>query len=144
MKRAGRNMLVAVAGFGLATVVFGYSESFWLSLGMLVLTGAFDNVSVVIRHTLVQTLTPDEMRGRVSAVNGIFIGSSNQIGTLESGLTAAWLGTVPSVVLGGVGTIIVVLFAAIAWPELRKFGRLHPIRAFLALVARNPCGIARV
>jgi MFS family permease len=126
MKHAGRNMLVAVAGFGLATIVFGYSQNFWLSLGMLVMTGAFDNVSVVIRHTLVQTLTPDEMRGRVSAVNGIFIGSSNQIGTLESGLTAAWLGTVPSVVLGGIGTIVVVLFAAIAWPELRKYGRLHP------------------
>jgi MFS family permease len=126
MNRAGRNMLIAVAGFGLATVVFGYSRDFWLSMGMLVLTGAFDNVSVVIRHTLVQTLTPDEMRGRVSAVNSIFIGSSNQIGTLESGLTAAWLGTVPSVVLGGVGTIVVVVFAAVAWPQLRRFGRLHP------------------
>jgi MFS family permease len=126
MRHAGRNMLWAVAGFGLATIVFGYSTSFWLSLVMLAFTGAFDNVSVVIRHTLVQVLTPDGMRGRVSAVNGIFIGSSNQIGTLESGLAAAWLGTVNAVVVGGVGTILVVAMAAVVWPQLRKFGRLHP------------------
>lgn len=144
MQRAGRNMLWAVAGFGLATIVFGYSRNFWLSLGMLVFTGAFDNVSVVIRHTLVQTLTPDAMRGRVSAVNGIFIGSSNQIGTLESGLTAAWLGTVTSVVVGGVGTIIVVMFAAMAWPELRKYGRLgaHDTEPLLPVTAAEEPEIA--
>jgi MFS family permease len=122
MKKAGRNMLWAVAGFGAATVVFGFSTWFWLSLGMLVLTGALDNVSVVVRHTLVQTLAPDEMRGRVSAVNAIFIGSSNQLGSLESGLTAAAFGTVPAVVLGGVGTIVVTALAAVAWPELRRYG----------------------
>ncbi|HEX8916449.1 MAG TPA: MFS transporter [Humisphaera sp.] len=124
MKRAGRNMLWAVAGFGAATVVFGYSRDFWLSLAMLALTGAFDNVSVVVRQTLVQVLTPDAMRGRVSAVNAIFIQSSNQIGTLESGFTAAVMGTVPSVVFGGVGTIVVVLLAAVAWPQLRRYGAL--------------------
>jgi MFS family permease len=121
MKHAGRNMLWAVAGFGVATVVFGLSTSFGLSLVMLVLTGATDNVSVVIRHTLVQTLTPDAMRGRVSAVNAIFIGSSNQLGSLESGLTAAAFGTVPAVVLGGIGTIVVTALAAAAWPALRRY-----------------------
>lgn len=124
MKKAGRNMLLAVAGFGIATIVFGYSTWFWVSLAMLALTGAFDNVSVVVRHTLVQTLTPDEMRGRVSAVNAIFIGSSNQLGSLESGLTAAFFGTVPSVVLGGLGTILVTAVAAVAWPDLRRYGAI--------------------
>lgn len=124
MKRAGRAMLWSVAGFGVATVVFGLSQNFWLSLVALALTGAFDNVSVVVRHTLVQVLTPDEMRGRVSAVNFIFIGLSNEMGALESGLTAALFGPVASVVGGGIGTLLVVLAGAWRWPEVRRFGAL--------------------
>jgi MFS family permease len=91
-QRAGRALLLAVAMFGVVTLIFGISRNFWLSFAMLVLSGAFDNVSVVIRHTLIQLLTPDAMRGRVSAVNQVFIGSSNEIGGLESGLVAAWRG----------------------------------------------------
>ena len=109
MRRAGRTMLWAVAGFGGATVVFGLSRLFWLSLAMMFLIGALDNVSVVVRHTLVQMLTPDAMRGRVSAVNGVFIVSSNDLGGLESGVTAWLFGPVISVVGGGIGTILVVL-----------------------------------
>jgi MFS family permease len=125
MKRAGRSLMLAVIGFGLATIVFGLSHSFWLSMAMLFLTGAFDNVSVVVRHTLVQMMTPDEMRGRVSAVNQVFIGSSNELGGMESGLTARWLGLVPSVVLGGIGTIVVVILIALRWPKLRQIGSLQ-------------------
>ncbi len=125
MKKAGRAMLLAVVGFGAATIVFGLSRSFWLSLAMLFLTGVFDNISVVVRHTLVQVLTPDEMRGRVSAVNNVFIGASNELGGLESGLTAAAFGTVPAVVAGGIGTIITVALCAWRWPQLRKFGSLR-------------------
>jgi MFS family permease len=125
MRRAGRNLLVAVALFGVATIVFGWSRWFWLSMGALVAAGAFDNVSVVIRHTLVQVLTPDEMRGRVSAVNQVFIGASNELGGLESGLTAKWFGPVASVVGGGIGTLAVVAAAALCWPKLRRFGSLH-------------------
>ncbi|HEY8667860.1 MAG TPA: MFS transporter [Tepidisphaeraceae bacterium] len=125
MKKAGRAMLWAVAGFGIATIIFGISTSFWLSLAMLALTGAFDNVSVVVRHTLVQVLTPDSMRGRVSAVNNVFIGASNEIGGFESGLTAALLGPLLSVVLGGIGTILTVIGVAAVWPQVRKFGSLH-------------------
>jgi len=126
MKHAGRTMLLAVAGFGFATVVFGISRNFWLSMAMLVLIGAFDNVSVVVRHTLVQVLTPDPMRGRVSAVNNIFIGASNELGGLESGLTAQWLGPVRSVVLGGIGTVTTVLLTALLAPQLRRYGPLQP------------------
>jgi MFS family permease len=103
MRRAGLTLLWSVAGFGVATIVFGLSRSFWLSMAALVLTGAFDNISVVVRHTLVQLLTPDPMRGRVSAVNNIFIGSSNELGAFESGITAALFGPVISVVGGGSG-----------------------------------------
>src|SRR5207237_1385810 len=103
---------------------FGLSKSFALSFVMLMLIGACDNISVVVRHTLVQVLTPDEMRGRVSAVNNIFIGASNELGGLESGLTAAWLGPVRAVVVGGVGTILVVASVARLAPGLRRFGRL--------------------
>jgi MFS family permease len=124
MKRAGRMLLVCIAAFGAATIVFGLSKSFWLSFAMLALTGAFDNVSMVIRQTLVQTLTPDEMRGRVSAVNSIFVGASNELGGLESGLVAHWLGPIFSVVSGGIGTIIVVMAAAMLSPELRNYGPL--------------------
>jgi MFS family permease len=128
IRRAGRDLLWAVTAFGLATIVFGVSTSFWLSMTMLFLVGAFDNISVVIRHTLVQMLTPDAMRGRVSAVNSVFIGASNELGGLESGVTAAWFGPLLSVVTGGLGTIVVV--GATAWrcPSLRQFGSLKDAR----------------
>jgi MFS family permease len=125
MQRAGASLLLNVAGFGVATVIFGFSESFWLSFLMLFLTGAFDNVSMVIRQTLQQLLTPDHMRGRVSAVTSVFVGASNELGGLESGLVAQWLGPVFSVVSGGVGTIVVVIVTALLSPELRTFGALH-------------------
>jgi MFS family permease len=124
MKHAGRNLLLAVAGFGVATIIFGLSKSFTLSLTMLFLTGAFDNISVVVRHTLVQVLTPDSMRGRVSAVNNVFIGASNELGGFESGLTAQLFGPIWSVVAGGIGTILVVMSVAAIWPQVRKFGSL--------------------
>lgn len=124
MKRAGRNLLLAVAGFGVATIVFGFSRNFVLSLFMLALTGAFDNVSVVVRRVLVQLRTPDEMRGRVSAVNMVFIGSSNELGGFESGTVAHFLGPVVSVVSGGIGTLLVVLTTARLCPQLRRFGVL--------------------
>ena len=124
MRQAGRTLLWCVCGFGAATIVFGASHWFWLSLLMLFLTGVFDSVSMVVRQTIVQLLTPDEMRGRVSAVNNIFIGTSNEFGALESGLTAALLGPVVSVVAGGVGTILVVLAVAWKWPETRRIGAL--------------------
>ncbi len=125
MKKAGRTLLWAVAGFGAATIVFGVSRNFWLSLAMLFLTGAFDNISVVVRHTLATILTPDEMRGRVSAVNGMFISASNELGRFESGLVAALFGPVFSVVSGGVGTLIVVAIVAALAPQLRSFGSLE-------------------
>lgn len=125
MKHAGRTLLWAVISFGLATVGFGLSRSFALSLTMLFLTGAFDNISVVIRHTLVQVLTPDDMRGRVSAVNNVFIGASNELGGWESGVTAAYFGLIPSVVAGGIGTLVVVGLVALIWPQVRRFGSLH-------------------
>ena len=128
MRRAGRALLLAVAGFGVATICFGLSRNFWLSLAMLVCIGALDNVSVVVRHSLVQLLTPDEMRGRVSAVNQIFIGSSNELGGLESGVTAAWFGPVLSVVGGGIGTMLVVAAVAIGWPQVRSLGSLKDIK----------------
>jgi MFS family permease len=125
LRRAGPTLLWAVAGFGAATIVFGLSRNPYLSFAMLLLTGAFDNISVVIRGTLVQTLTPDAMRGRVAAVNALFIGSSNELGGFESGLTAQLFGPVASVVGGGIGTILVVLAAARTWPRLRQLGPLH-------------------
>ncbi len=124
MRQAGRTLLWCVSGFGAATIGFGSSHWLWLSLVMLFLTGAFDSVSVVVRQTLVQLLTPDEMRGRVSAVNNIFIGTSNEFGAVESGLTAAAFGPVVSVIGGGLGTILVVLAVAWKWPETRKIGAL--------------------
>jgi MFS family permease len=124
MKHAGRNLLWCVAGFGIATILFGLSKVFWLSLGLLLFVGAFDSVSVIIRGSIVQLVTPDEMRGRVSSVNNIFIGTSNEFGALESGLTAALFGPVISVVAGGIGTILVVLGVAFRWPETRRIGAL--------------------
>ena len=116
----GGTLLWAVAGFGVATIVFGLSQWFWLSLAMMFLIGALDNISVVVRHTLVQMLTPDAMRGRVSAVNGVFIVASNDLGGLESGLTAWLFGPVISVVGGGIGTILVVLAAVRLWPQIPR------------------------
>lgn len=137
MKKAGRSMLLAVTAFGLCTIVFGLSKNFWLSLAMVTLIGAVDNISVVVRHTLVQVMTPDHMRGRVSAVNGIFIGASNELGGLESGLTAAWLGPVKSVVVGGIGTLVTVLLTAVVFPQLRKYGPLQPQAAEKTLKGRG-------
>jgi MFS family permease len=128
MRRAGRAMLWAVAAFGLATIVFGLSRSFWLSFLMLALTGAFDNVSVVVRHTLIQALPPDNMRGRVTAVNIIFIGASNELGAFESGVTAAWWGPQTAVVVGGIGTVLVVALIALLSPQVRRFGSLRDAR----------------
>lgn len=119
-KNAGRNLLFAVAAFGMATILFAISTNFYLSLFFLFLTGAFDNVSVVIRHTILQLSTPDEMRGRVSAVNSIFIGSSNEIGAFESGIAARGLGLKASVVFGGIMTILIVAATAKIAPKLRK------------------------
>jgi MFS family permease len=123
-RKAGVAMLACVAGFGLCTVVFGLSRNLALSLGALVLLGAFDMVSVIIRHTVIQLGTPDEMRGRVSSVNMVFIGASNEVGQFESGITAEWFGTVPAVVLGGIGTLLVVALWARFFPALRRVDRL--------------------
>lgn len=128
MRQAGRALLWAVTGFGAATIVFGVSNRPWLSFLMLGATGALDNISIVVRGTLVQVLTPDQMRGRVSAVNAIFIVSSNELGAFESGLVAAWLGTMTSVVLGGVGTILVVVAVVARWPQLLSLGALNALR----------------
>lgn len=123
----GRKMFRAVMIFGLATIGFALSTHFWLSMGMLVVLGGSDVVSVVIRSSLVQLSTPDEMRGRVSAVNSMFIGASNQLGEFESGMAAALLGVVPSVVLGGVGTILVALWWMRLFPELSRIERLKDL-----------------
>lgn len=124
LRRAGRALLWAVAIYGVATIGFGLSRWYWLSLLMLVTAGAADNVSVVVRHTLVQMLTPDDKRGRVSAVNNLFIGTSNELGEFESGMVAHWFGPVFAAVSGGVGALLVVLGVAWIWPEIRKYGRL--------------------
>jgi MFS family permease len=123
-RRAGVTMLLAVAAFGVFTIVFGISHSLILSLAALFITGAADMVSVIIRATLIQVATPDEMRGRVNAVDMLFIGVSNELGEFESGLTAQWFGTVPAVVLGGVGTLVVIATWAWLFPELRKADQL--------------------
>jgi MFS family permease len=125
---AGAIMLWCIAGFGACTVVFGLSRNVALSVVTLVMLGACDMVSVVVRHTLVQISTPDDMRGRVSAVNMIFIGASNEVGQFESGVTAAWLGAVPAVVAGGVGTILIVVLWSRIFPELRRINELQPTR----------------
>ncbi len=125
-RRAGMAMLACVFAFGVFTVVFGTSHSVALSLIMLVLLGASDMVSVIVRHTMIQLATPDNMRGRVSAVNTVFIGASNEIGQFESGLTASWFGTIPAVVIGGVGTMAIVLGWAWMFPTLRRVDKLVP------------------
>jgi MFS family permease len=126
--KAGRVMLLAVAGFGAATIVFGISKIFWLSLVALALTGMCDNISVVVRQTVMQMITPDAMRGRVSSVTFLFISCSNELGELESGLTARWFGAISSVVLGGLGTMIVVLGANFLFPEINRLRRLHELK----------------
>jgi hypothetical protein len=128
LRRPGRALLWAVAGFGTAIVAFGLSSWFWLSLVALFFTGAFDNVSVVIRQSLVQLLTPDALRGRVTSVNQIFIGSSNEIGALRAGLMAALFGPVTAVVAGGIGTILVVVAVARTVPALRTLPSLDKLQ----------------
>ncbi len=119
-RRVGHIMFASVAGFGLATIVFALSTSFWLSMVALVILGALDMISMVIRAALVQMETPDEMRGRVSAVNGIFINTSNQLGEFESGITAAWFGAIPATLIGGIGTLLVVGLWMWWFPVLRQ------------------------
>jgi hypothetical protein len=128
LRYAGRTLLLVVAGFGLATIVFGLSRDFALSLAMLALLGALDNISVVIRSTLMLTRTPDALRGRVNAVHYVFVGISNELGAFESGVAAALLSAVGAVVAGGLGTILVVALIAVWAPELRRLGRMdtHP------------------
>lgn len=123
-QRAGVTMLWCVAGFGLCTILFGVSRSLVLSMVALFIVGATDMVSVVIRGILVQVATPDEMRGRVNAVDMIFIGASNEFGQFESGVTASWFGVVPAVILGGVGAILVTAIWAWSFPELRRADQL--------------------
>jgi MFS family permease len=125
--RSGPTLLWAVAGFGVLTIVFGLSHSLVVSLIALLLLGASDMVSVIIRATLTQLATPDAMRGRVTAVDMIFIGTSNEFGQFESGVTAQWFGTVPAVVLGGIGTLVVIGLWAWLFPELRRAGELSNI-----------------
>ncbi len=119
-KNAGRNLMISIFGFGVCIIIFGISKNFFLSLFILALSGGFDSVSVVIRATFIQLMTPDNMKGRVSAVNSIFIGSSNEIGGFESGVTARLLGTVPSVIFGGTMTLLIVSVVALTSPTLRK------------------------
>ena len=123
-KHAGKTLLIAVAGFGIATIVFGFSKNFLLSVVMLILLGSLDNISVIIRSTLMLTLTPDEMRGRTAAVNSIFIGTSNEMGAFESGMAASLFGPIIAVVAGGIGTILVVLTISKVWPEMRELKTL--------------------
>ena len=134
LQKAGRTLLWAVTVFGLATIAFGLSKSFWFSFLMMFLCGAVDNISVVVRHTLVQMLTPDDKRGRVSAVNNLFIGTSNELGEFESGTVAQIFGpaigntmvtgAIISAVSGGVGTVLTVIAVALIWPEIRRYGKL--------------------
>jgi hypothetical protein len=123
-RRAGITMLWCVAGFGIATILFAVSRSLVISLAALFFVGATDMVSVIVRQMLIQLGTPDEMRGRVNAVDMVFIGASNELGQFESGLTAQWFGTVPAVILGGVGTLAVTALWAWVFPELRRVGNL--------------------
>ncbi len=127
-RHAGLAMLWCVTGFGLFTVAFGLFHSLIISLLMLFLIGASDTISVIVRSTMIQLSTPDEMRGRVSAVNMVFIGASNEVGQFESGLTAHWFGAVPAVVMGGVGTIVIVIAWSLLFPTLRKLDRLSALK----------------
>ena len=128
-RKAGVAMLSCVFAFGAFTVLFGISRNLLVSLVMLFLIGASDSISVIVRSTMIQLGTPDEMRGRVSAVNTVFIGASNEVGQFESGITAQWFGTVPAVVLGGIGTMFIVLAWSILFPGLRKMDKLLSAKA---------------
>jgi MFS family permease len=125
LRRAGRTLLLSVTLFGLSMIGFGLSRDFWLSIALLGLSGMVDTVSVVVRSTLLQVMTPDYLLGRVASVNAIFIGSSNEIGAFESGVAARLLGTVPSVVLGGMATLLVVAVTAVKVPQLRKLREIR-------------------
>jgi MFS family permease len=120
-KGQGKTLLFVVAGFGVCILIFALSKNFWLSFAALLVSGLFDGVSVIIRGTIVQLFVPDSMRGRVSAVNSIFINSSNELGQFESGVAATLLGTVPSVIFGGCMTLLVVILTWFKAPTLRKF-----------------------
>ena len=122
--KVGPRLFGSVAIFGVATIVFGLSTHLWLSIGALAILGAADMVSMVFRGAYIQLATPDDMRGRVGAVNSLFIGASNQLGEFESGVTAAWFGAVPAIVLGGVGTLVVVVLWMRWFPELARLDRL--------------------
>jgi MFS family permease len=140
-RHAGRTMLACVAGFGAATVVFGLSRSLWLSCIALVMTGATDMVSVVVRSSILQLATPPEMRGRVSSVNWLFLGASNEFGEYESGLTAHWFGAVRAVVLGGIGSMVVTGLWSVFFPALRRADRLNAedlVALEQELTAREP------
>ena len=142
-RHAGRLMFTAVAMFGLSVIAFGLSRWFAVSLIALVVMGAADMISVIVRQSLVQLKTPDEMRGRVSAVNSLFIGTSNQLGEFESGVTAAWFGVVPSVIIGGVGTLIVVALWRRWFPELEAVDRLEGEPVTSILPAARPATAAQ-
>ena len=126
-RHTGHRMFAAVALFGIATIVFGLSRNLYLSMAALIVLGVADQVSVFVRSSLIQLATPDAMRGRVSAVNMLFIGASNELGEFESGITAAWFGTVPAVVLGGIGTLVVVGVWMRFFPALRTVDRLDSV-----------------
>lgn len=125
-RRAGLKLLLGVGIFGLSIVLFGVSTNFWLSIGALLLLGAADSVSVFVRNNLVQIVTPDQMRGRVSAVNSVFISASNELGELESGVTAGLWGVMPAIVVGGIGTVVVAILFARIFPQLRGVDSLDP------------------
>lgn len=127
-RQPGRALLIAVAGYGVATIGLGLSRDFFVSLACLFATGVFDSVSIVIRLTLEQIITPDALRGRVSAIKSVFVGFSNEFGAFESGATAALFGPVASVVGGGIGVLLVVLAIRRIWPELYRLGPLHTLR----------------
>jgi MFS family permease len=142
-RHVGRWMFGGVAAFGLATLVFAASTAFVLSLAALVVMGAADMVSMFIRHLLVQLETPDRIRGRVSAVNAVFIGASNELGEFESGLTAAWFGSVPAVVIGGVATIAVAVLWSALFPSLRRLDRFPGQVTDAAVAGGATVGAAR-
>jgi len=125
-RQAGIKLLIAVGVFGVATIIFGLSTSFWLSLAALFVVGAADSASVFVRNSLVQIITPDQMRGRVNAVSAVFIGASNEMGDAESGVIAHWFGAVPAVIIGGVGTVLVAVIFARIFPQLRGVDSLDP------------------
>jgi hypothetical protein len=135
-------MLWCVFGFGAFTVMFGLSRSLALSLALLFLIGMTDTISVIVRSTMIQLGTPDEMRGRVSAVNMVFVGASNEIGQFESGITAQWFGAVPAVVLGGIGTMLIVLAWSGLFPALRRLDKLVPTEPVAALAGASSAWVS--